>query len=447
MSLKNHDKKRSQGPQLPKAKIFTDLDLETKSGCLKALRYYRKYQLLHIRCIKDINSSSIARLTRKNKNIKKVSEAQLSPFIVLKNLFVEDNGIFGDSWTIENTGTSTEHSSISEILAPNTFFSQQIVRSPDDTLTVKSQGKSCSSYYVSCILQKSKRSVENFLDQVPYSSLPLAHPWPDMRMTKPVWIFIGHHVRNQKLNQSTNNISTQVDDLEPMHGRAEHTDSVSHNGTWHYQCSGTKIWIVRPASDAEEWKGRPPVISGKNLHIRCEKNDILAINTRLWWHHTVIPDTMHADFSISMSYARDFYCDASAVGATGNALDKLENMQLNSDSKRRRNESNESSGRRQSARKGSRATPSCMENAEIDAEESNEFTNIDGIYAKTNVKKGQIVFLESELPDAALPRSEEANCEVCETEDGEGCLVALRNISCGDWLSIAPSDSDSDVDD
>ncbi len=91
--------------------------------------------------------------------------------------------------------------------------------------------------------------------------------------------------------------------------------------------------------------------------------------------------------------------------------------------------------------------PSCMENAEIDAEESNEFTNIDGIYAKTNVKKGQIVFLESELPDAALPRSEEANCEVCETEDGEGCLVALRNISCGDWLSIAPSDSDSDVDD
>ena len=51
------------------------------------------------------------------------------------------------------------------------------------------------------------------------TTLPLAHPWRAMRMTKPVWIFIGHHVRNYKLNQSTNDISTQVDDLEPMHGR------------------------------------------------------------------------------------------------------------------------------------------------------------------------------------------------------------------------------------
>ena len=142
---------------------------------------------------------------------------------------------------------------------------------------------------------------------------------------------------------------------------------------------------------------------------------------------------------MSMSYARDFFCDASAVGATGNSLEKAEKLQP-STAKRRRNENSEASGQK-------RAAPDAEDNVFEDADENNDlFTNIDGIYAQMNVKRGQIVFLESELPDAALPRSENANCEVCETDAGEGCLVALRNISCGEWLSIAPSDSDSDED-
>ena len=63
------------------------------------------------------------------------------------------------------------------------------------------------------------------------------------------------------------------------------------------------------------------------LRIECQAGDILMINTRLWWHQTELPDTTYATTSInttasagpplslplSMSYARDFHCDAAEV--------------------------------------------------------------------------------------------------------------------------------------
>lgn len=46
-----------------------------------------------------------------------------------------------------------------------------------------------------------------------------------------------------------------------------------------------------------------------------------------------------------------------------------------------------------------------------------------------------------------LPRAEDPTCEVVWLESGAGALVARVDLHVGDWLTIAPSDSDDDSDD
>jgi hypothetical protein len=41
-------------------------------------------------------------------------------------------------------------------------------------------------------------------------------------------------------------------------------------------------------------------------------------------------------------------------------------------------------------------------------------------------------------------RDHDANCEVAELHDGTHALLARKSISVGDWLTVLPSDSDSD---
>ena len=79
-----------------------------------------------------------------------------------------------------------------------------------------------------------------------------------------------------------------------------------------------------------------------------------------------------------MSYARDFYCSAASTGlATSESI-----------------------------------LPS--------AATADEFSNVDGIYASKNVKRGCVVLTESQLPDCALPRSVTANCIV-----SQACVEAV----------------------
>ena len=127
---------------------------------------------------------------------------------------------------------------------------------------------------------------------------------------------------------------------------------------------------------------------------------------------------------LSVSYARDFYCGAASTG---------------------------------------RATAESILPAQTTSE---EFSNMDGIYASNNVKRGCVVLTESQLPGCSLPRSATANCMISQVQSwnerlcryfchltstfvqlpsGEMCLVASENIRAGDWLSVYPSDSsDSD---
>jgi len=197
-----------------------------------------------------------------------------------------------------------------------------------------------------------------------------------------IWFFIGKNLKTI--------------DLE---GRPEHTDSVTHDGTWHYQLSGEKKWYIRPTEklienlrkrDNNENSGKNDITLDSKMMITCLPGDILLLNTKLWWHHTGIPCTKDANDEVSISYARDIY------------FHKPNDTTLN------------------------------------------DMTNVDAIYASKSIKCGEIVLTEADLPDCELPRSNEPNCEVSMLENGQGALIAIRNIDEGDFFSIANSSSDED---
>jgi hypothetical protein len=50
-------------------------------------------------------------------------------------------------------------------------------------------------------------------------------------------------------------------------------------------------------------------------------------------------------------------------------------------------------------------------------------------------------------PPRQLPRAQEPTCEVVWLEGGAGALVARVDLQIGDWLTIAPSDSEDDSSD
>ncbi len=56
--------------------------------------------------------------------------------------------------------------------------------------------------------------------------------------------------------------------------------------------------------------------------------------------------------------------------------------------------------------------------------------------------------MSNQLPDIFLaPLRLDANCEVSELPNGEGCLRAIRAIKAGDFLAVLPSDSEEDEED
>jgi hypothetical protein len=92
--------------------------------------------------------------------------------------------------------------------------------------------------------------------------------------------------------------------------------------------------------------------------VECQQGDLLFVNTRLWWHATELPETFSFTDGLSISYARDFVCSS---------LELSGNIRHSGDT------------------------------------DETRMTNVDGVYASRNVKRGDIVLTEDELPDCALP--------------------------------------------
>lgn len=283
-------------------------------------------------------------------------------------------------------------------------------------------------------------AAKTFSDELPVKTLEFLKKEKKVKYTSPVWVFVGHN--------------DNKDETALLHGRPEHIDSVNHDGTFHFQSNGSKWWYIRPA-ETPEWgsqslqlheasssnpaakKQRGNTTKPKaefadglpRLKVVVEQGDILVINTRVWWHQTRIPYTGAEGYSIS--YAIDFYCkDLRLPGKKAlTSSTKSESAQMKTP--------------------GSESVPD--DDNDSDSEEPDEvaqgYSNVDGLYASRPLKSGEVVFYEEELPDCALPRSEEPNCEIVWLEDGRGALFALQDLQVGDWLTVAPSDSeDSDND-
>jgi U3 small nucleolar RNA-associated protein 6 len=240
--------------------------------------------------------------------------------------------------------------------------------------------------YCSFLVQHDRSSLDRLAARLPAPGLG----WEDEAAHEPaIWIFFG---RNPAGNPG-------------LDGRPEHTDSVSHDGTWHYQLSGRKEWSLRPSSGLLRHLGQilPSRATAEwteelNLVATCSERDVLAVNTRLWFHRTLIP----AQRGPSVSLARDFRF---APGDEEDAMD------------------------------GGRAGPGGM-------------SNLDGLYARADIEEGTVVFTELEMPDAELHvSSSDPNCRVVTLEDGSSGVVSTRLIRAGEFFCVPESPSDDDVED
>ena len=197
----------------------------------------------------------------------------------------------------------------------------------------------------------------------------------------------------------------------PLEGRPEHTDSVSHDGTWHFQLSGVKEWHLRPTKDLMKLGAAKSgsidtqpdaahcVGNEGRVVIKCRKGDALIVNTRLWWHATSLPpqerSSRGGEAVPSVSYARDVYFSSKK---------DIEN-------------------------RGSQ-------------DDGVEMSNVDGLYAAENIDSATIVFTENDMPDCELHRSADPNCEVLQLEDGTGAVVSIKDIKAGEFFCIAESSDD-----
>ena len=90
-------------------------------------------------------------------------------------------------------------------------------------------------FYSSFILKRPDH-VKDILASLPVDRLPSdgrsRRTATTINHGKAVWFFVGH------------NKSRRV-----LPGRPEHTDAVRHDGTWHFQLSGSKTWHLRPTKE------------------------------------------------------------------------------------------------------------------------------------------------------------------------------------------------------
>lgn len=223
--------------------------------------------------------------------------------------------------------------------------------------------------YCSFLVQNDKSVYDDLLNALlPLPEIPDTCHW---HYERALWFFFG---RNPLGN---------TDDLP---GRPEHTDSVSHDGTWHWQLSGRKRWFLRPTKDLLEKQQSSSVIGNDTLEVVCGQGDLLIVNTRLWFHQTTIPPQPFP----SVTYARDFYMRGMTEGT--------DNM-----------------------------------------------SNVDGLYATEPIEEGTVIFREDQMPECELHRSStNPNCSIVELEDGQGAVVSTRDIATGEFFAVPPSSDEEE---
>ncbi len=257
-----------------------------------------------------------------------------------------------------------------------------------------------AQWYASFIVQRERAAVDACLASVPCAEPPCLSG-RGVRHGGAIWWFIGRNPPQPAARaRGARHAARAADGAAALPGRPEHTDAVSHDGTWHYQLEGKKAWSLRPTD--ELCRGQPTET------VVCAPGDILVLSTREWWHSTSLPPQP----GMSISYARDF-----TLGGRGGADDDAD------------------------AEGGAGGVAGGEAGAEV-------MSNVDGLFAREARRAGGVVLTEADLPDCELPEADDPNCEVAEDEaTGMMCLVATRDIAGGEFLSVARDDDDADDDD
>eukprot|EP00873_Tetraselmis_striata_P001434 jgi/Tetstr1/421698/TSEL_012636.t1 len=241
-------------------------------------------------------------------------------------------------------------------------------------------------WYVSFVLNESK-ALTYVSNRLPFATPPCFDTdegeddsgVPGPSHTANVWFFFGRN-----------------GDRDAMPGRPEHTDKITHHGTWHAQQAGSKVWHLRPDESDAAWTaagaGRHPICPKGPLRVDIAAGDLLLVNTRLWYHRTEIPSTVGAVDALSLSYARDFF-----LGGDGGG-------------------------------------------------EAVDMSNCDDTWATQPIGEGTEIVRVDANDDAQLasfPTSDDPNCRILAGPAGEAVIVAARDIQAGESLTL-PAMTDSD---
>jgi hypothetical protein len=200
------------------------------------------------------------------------------------------------SWHVEN-GSPVRHSAANLLGSPASAN-----RRATNRASAKDESDADSRWYVSFVLQADERLVGTVESKLG-ASRPMCLRNDTIDVTENLWCFFGQNRQ-----------------AEPMRGRPEHCDDISHDGTWHVQLAGSKRWLVRPNRE-RAWPAHTtaPTLSelADRLVIDVREGDVLMINTKLWYHATEIPCTIGARADLSCSIARDFFLRTDGAALTG----------------------------------------------------------------------------------------------------------------------------------
>ena len=346
------------------------------------LEAYQKYQAVLLKGASNFRVQSSGEHHQKRKD-------DTLTWKDIGSIFDSLNSDDQDSWCIESRGSRKKEEGTA--LTPKEFLAPHLQKEGSPT-------------YCSFLLQKDKSAYEKTLEQLPLPVLGKTLGDNNWTYEPCLWVFFGRNYSDQ--NEGADSTGSEQ---APLEGRGLHTDSVSHDGTWHYQMSGTKEWFLSPSAELlnRHWKSK---LSEKELsqwdestkvRVSCEEGDVIVLNTRLWFHRTVLPAQEYP----SVSYARDF-----RLG--GGSSDDC----------------------------GTGAAPS----KDSQDHKASSMTNLDGLYARNDIEAGTILFTESAMPDCELHRSNDnPNCEIVELEDGTGAVVSSRAIASGEFFCV-PESSDEE---
>ena len=353
------------------------------------LDLYKKHQLLLVRNFAD------------NKRF-------MLPFFadMWRNASTEARQAIQKSWYVETDGRGD-----TEVpLAPETILG--VADEPTALPT--------TPWYCSFVPQGDEELLGHVLDSLPT-------PTNDKNRTREVPSFLTSRGHRHE-DAAWVFIAKQTANVLP--GRPEHVDKVTHDGTWHLQCSGEKTWYIRSAAafhgtdlgkdnDVQHGSALMKTNSKDALNFTCRAGDLLVINTRSWAHRTEIPAAGSVAVApcFSISIARDFFFHTAAV-AEDNGDDR---------------------------------TPLLSSEA-LEADEETEMGNVDALFADRYIAKGEVVYTDeafkalSESGEGGLAFCLDPNCEVQQIDDGTYAIVAIKNIRRDDFITLLDVNGEENVD-